>query len=202
MPCDPKQSLLFPKMCLPSDAAAAHALAQDRTKSATAPSPSAATQDTASIKPVGHEQASIAPSNVSVEVEARRPDLTVLFDGACPLCRREISVYQGLKPTQGFGAVCFSDVSDHAISLPPDTTREQLLARFHVVSRDGELLSGALAFIALWAALPGSRWLATIGRVHGAAWLMERTYRLFLHCRPTLQRWALRLEQTPLKKPH
>ncbi len=101
---------------------------------------------------------------------------------------------------QGFGAVCFSDVGDHAISLPPGTTRQQLLTRFHVLSRDGQLLSGALAFIALWAALPGWRWLANIGRVHGAAWLMERTYRLFLHCRPTLQRWALRLEQTAPKK--
>ncbi|MFY7914893.1 MAG: hypothetical protein ACOVPA_09520 [Rubrivivax sp.] len=28
----------------------------------------------------------------------------------------------------------------------------------------------------------------------GAGWLMERTYRLFLHARPTLQRWASRLD--------
>jgi predicted DCC family thiol-disulfide oxidoreductase YuxK len=201
MSCDPKQSLLFPKIYPPSEAAATNALTQDRTKSATVPALSAATQGTAGIKPVDHEQTSIAPGNASVEVEARRPDLTVLFDGACPLCRREISVYQGLKPMQGSGAVSFSDVSDHTISLPPGAIREQLLARFHVLSRDGELLSGALAFIALWAALPGWRWLATIGRVPGAAWLMERTYGLFLRCRPTMQRWALRLEKTALKKP-
>lgn len=24
--------------------------------------------------------------------------LTVLYDGACPLCRREISIYRGLRP--------------------------------------------------------------------------------------------------------
>jgi hypothetical protein len=26
------------------------------------------------------------------------PPLTVLYDGACPLCRRKISVYRGLRP--------------------------------------------------------------------------------------------------------
>ena len=26
------------------------------------------------------------------------PPMTVLYDGACPLCLREISVYRGLRP--------------------------------------------------------------------------------------------------------
>jgi len=118
--------------------------------------------------------------------------LTVLYDGACPLCRREIGVYRGLRPNT---PVCFADVSDAALPLPPGTTREQLLARFHVRGRDGELLSGAKAFLALWAALPGWRWLAWAGRLPGAAWAMERTYRLFLRGRPALQRWASRLDR-------
>lgn len=120
--------------------------------------------------------------------------LTVLYDGACPLCRREIAVYRGLQPLQPGAPVCFADVNDAGLPLPPGTTREQLLARFHVRGRDGELLSGAQAFLALWAALPGWRWLALLGRLPGAAWVMERAYRLFLRGRPTLQRWAFRLE--------
>jgi hypothetical protein len=28
------------------------------------------------------------------------PPLTVLYDGACPLRRREIGVYRGLRPTE------------------------------------------------------------------------------------------------------
>jgi predicted DCC family thiol-disulfide oxidoreductase YuxK len=120
------------------------------------------------------------------------PLLTVLYDGACPLCRREIGIYRALQPTT---PVCFSDVSDAALPLPPGTTREQVLARFQVRSRRGQLLSGAEASLVPWAALPGWRWLAWVGRLPGAAWAMERTCRLFLRWRPMLQRWASRLER-------
>lgn len=119
--------------------------------------------------------------------------LTVLYDGGCPLCRREIGVYQGLQPNE---PVCFTDVSDPSVALPSGTTREQLLARFHVRGSDGHLLSGAQAFLALWAALPGWRWLALVGRLPGAASGMERLYRFFLRYRPVLQRWAARLDRS------
>ena len=122
------------------------------------------------------------------------PALTVLYDGSCPLCRREIAVYRDLQPVQPGSFVCFADISDAQVPLPAGTTREQLLARFHVQGRDGALHSGAQGFLLLWAALPGWRWLAFLGRLPGAGWVMERTYRLFLHCRPTLQRWASRLD--------
>jgi 3-demethoxyubiquinol 3-hydroxylase len=121
------------------------------------------------------------------EADAPAPSLTVLYDGACPLCRREIGVYRGLQPST---PVCWADVSDPASALPAGTSRTQLLARFHVRDSQGELLSGARAFLALWAALPGWRWLARVGRLPGAEWAMERLYRLFLRARPVLQRWA------------
>jgi predicted DCC family thiol-disulfide oxidoreductase YuxK len=125
------------------------------------------------------------------------PPLTVLYDGACPLCRREIGIYRGLEPNT---PLCYADVNDAALPLPPGTTREQLLARFHVRSADGELLSGAQAFLALWAVLPGWRWLARAGRLPGVAWAMERAYRFFLRWRPALQRWASRLDRPQAKR--
>jgi predicted DCC family thiol-disulfide oxidoreductase YuxK len=124
------------------------------------------------------------------QVPAQAP-LTVLYDGACPLCRREIAVYQDLQASR---PLCFADVSNPALPLPPGATREQLMARFHVQTSDGRLLSGAAAFLALWATLPGWRWLARLGRLPGLAWVMERAYRLFLHARPALQRLARRFD--------
>ena len=132
------------------------------------------------------------------EAAREPPPLTVLYDGACPLCRREIGLYRGLRPT---APLRFADVSDAGLPLPPGITRGQLLARFHVRRGDGELLSGAQAFLALWAALPGWRWLARAGRLPGAAWAMERAYRLFLRWRPALQRWAARLDRPAEARP-
>jgi len=120
------------------------------------------------------------------------PALTVLYDGACPLCRREIGLYRRLPASS---PVCYADVADPAQPLPPGTARPQLMARFHVLRADGQLLHGAPAFLALWAALPGWRWLAQLGRLPGATWLMDQAYRGFLRLRPTLQRWAARLDR-------
>ena len=53
---------------------------------------------------------------------------------------------------------------------------------------DGRVESGARAFLALWAMLPGWRWLARLGRLPGAPTLMEGLYRMFLVFRPALQR--------------
>ena len=129
---------------------------------------------------------------------AAAPPITVLYDGACPLCRREIGVYRALQPIT---PVCFADISDAAqplprlLPLPPGTTRQQLMARFHVLDADGQLLGGAQAFLALWAALPGWCWLARAGRLPGAAWAMERAYLFFLRWPPSLQRWASRRDR-------
>jgi 3-demethoxyubiquinol 3-hydroxylase len=124
-----------------------------------------------------------------------RPSLTVFYDGACPLCRREIGVYRNLQPLQGDASIGYADVSDTTLPLPVGTSQTQLLSRFHVQHDNGELISGAKAFIALWSALPGWRWLGLLGRLTGAALLMEGFYRFFLRARPMLQRLASRLER-------
>lgn len=110
--------------------------------------------------------------------------LTVMYDGACPLCRREIGVYQSLKPLD---PVKWLDVSALEADLTPEQ-RARYMARFHVRQKDGQLLSGAAAFVALWLTMPGWRWLGRLGRLPGVTPLLELVYRGFLHLRPYLQR--------------
>lgn len=123
--------------------------------------------------------------------------LTVLYDGACPLCRQEIAHVQGLAERQAGSALCFVDIRrevsrDDAAALPA-AERAALMARFHVQRADGSRLSGAAAFVAMWARLPGWRWLARLARLPGMLALLEGAYRAFLVVRPALQAIAVRL---------
>jgi predicted DCC family thiol-disulfide oxidoreductase YuxK len=128
------------------------------------------------------------------EPSLTEPPLTVLYDGSCPLCRREMALY---RRQAGDAPLCFTDISDPAVETPAGVPRERLMARFHVRQADGSLLDGAEAFLALWSRLPGWRWLARLGRWRGVARWMERAYSLFLKGRPALQRLARRLEPMP-----
>ena len=128
------------------------------------------------------------------------PTLTVLYDGACPLCRREISVYQGLQPIGAGQTLKFSDISRADTALPPGGVRSDSLARFHVQRGDGQVISGAAAFVALWAMLPGWRYLAFAARLPWATPLLEVVYRAFLRIRPQMQGIARAFEAPRVSK--
>ena len=133
-------------------------------------------------------------SNTPTPGNAEAPNcdaLTVMFDGACPLCRREVSLYRGMKPLQ---PLRWLDVSIESSLLTKAEDRSRLLARFHVRRANGELLSGAQAFVALWLQLPGWRWLGRAASLPGATAFLELLYLGFLRIRPRLQKLAQGLE--------
>lgn len=114
--------------------------------------------------------------------------LTVLYDGSCPLCQREIAHVKGLAQRRSDSSLCFIDISSNADSdnnFAAD--RAKLLARFHVQCADGSRLDGAQAFVAMWSRLPGWRYLALLARLPGVLVMMELAYRVFLKLRPALQ---------------
>lgn len=121
--------------------------------------------------------------------------LTVMFDGSCPLCRREISLYQSLDPLQ---TVSWMDVSKDTNGLS-QTDQARYMARFHVQLEDGRQLSGAAAFVELWLVMPGWHWFGRVGRLPGVTPVLELAYRGFLHLRPYLQRWARHAESVKRK---
>ena len=114
-------------------------------------------------------------------------ELLVWYDGACPLCRREIALMRRLDRR---GAIRFVDVAEEGTGGACPIDRAELLARFHALEQ-GRLLSGAAAFAAMWRAIPLLRPLGLAAR---NPWLLsglERLYVRFLRVRPVLQR-ALR----------
>ena len=116
------------------------------------------------------------------------PCTTVLYDGSCPLCSREIRMYQQL---QARSSLQWVDVSKPDQTLPAGVTQHALMARFHVMTAQGQLLDGARAFVHMWRQLPGWRWLAWLASIPGVVMLMEGMYRAFLWIRPWIRRIRL-----------
>jgi len=110
------------------------------------------------------------------------PPLTVWYDGGCPLCIREIALMRRLDRR---GAIRFTGISTPAAACPID--RRLLLDRFHA-SENGQLLSGAAAFAAMWRAIPLSRPLGLLARQPAVLAVLEALYKQFLKVRPHIQK--------------
>ena len=122
------------------------------------------------------------------------PDLTVFYDGSCPLCCREIAVYR-----RRVAAVRtrWTDVSAcPPEALPEGLTRQDALARFHVQRAGGALISGAGAFAELWTHTPGFRWLSCMAGLPVIHGVLDRAYGIFLCWRPVLQQLLSRSRKT------
>lgn len=109
--------------------------------------------------------------------------VTVWYDGACPLCLREIALIRRLDSR---AAIEFVDVSGEAPAGCP-VDQKQLLARFHA-SENGKIVSGAAAFAVMWRAIPLLKPLGWLAKLPPALWVLEKLYLGFLRIRPRLIR--------------
>jgi predicted DCC family thiol-disulfide oxidoreductase YuxK len=129
------------------------------------------------------EQRSAEPATASEDDR-----LKVFYDGSCPLCRKEIAF---LGRRTGSEALDFQDISGNSHGeIAPGLSCEAAMERMYVQTPDGQLKSGAAAFLELWGRLPALKPFVAILRVPPIPWILERAYRGFLVIRPSLQRWA------------
>jgi len=112
--------------------------------------------------------------------------LTVYYDGACPLCRKEIGWYQKQR---GAEQIQWRDVSRSPDdNVAADLCTADALRRFHVRKTDGTLVSGAAAFAELWLRLPRFKLFGALSKLPFISQFAELMYRLFLKIRPFVQR--------------
>jgi predicted DCC family thiol-disulfide oxidoreductase YuxK len=114
--------------------------------------------------------------------------LTVWYDGDCPLCRREIGLMRRLDRRS---AIHFVDLCAGEASCPLD--RGQALARLHALDQ-GQIVSGAAAFAAMWRRIPVLSPLGQLARNKIALRCLEGAYLAFLRLRPRIQALVVRLE--------
>jgi predicted DCC family thiol-disulfide oxidoreductase YuxK len=132
-----------------------------------------------------------APSNPS-----QPSALTVYFDGACPVCSREIAMY---RRQSGAEACTWVDAAScDAAELGTGLSRPAALSRFHVRRADGSLVDGARGFAALWCTLPSWAWLGRIAGFGPMPALLDAGYRGFLVIR---SRWRAPAQAAPAPRP-
>lgn len=111
------------------------------------------------------------------------PELTVLFDGACGLCRASVA---RLRRVDRGGRIALLDLHDpDAAARFPQVNREEAMRLMQAVDSRGRVFSGADAWARIGLALPGWKlvaWLLLVPGVHFAArliyaWVARNRYR-------------------------
>lgn len=86
---------------------------------------------------------------------------TVIYNGNCPICSREIAAYERYSEARdlplAFTPLAQADLARLGLT-PEDAAR-----RIHVL-HDGRLVAGVEAFAILWEAMPRFRWLGRVVR--------------------------------------
>jgi predicted DCC family thiol-disulfide oxidoreductase YuxK len=113
------------------------------------------------------------------------PDLTVYYDGLCPLCSREIAYYRKRAPE---GAVRFVDIAATDFDAREHGLDPLAVRRVMHVKAGDEIRTGVDAFIAMWEAMPTLRWMARIAKIPGVRALLGVGYHAFAKVRPLLPR--------------
>lgn len=103
-------------------------------------------------------------------------EVDVFYDGACPLCLREINLLKWLdrKKRIGFIDIAAPNFDPADIGVSYDALMEEIHGRLP----DGRLIKGVEVFRRLYAAV-GFRWLVAPTRWPGISHVMDLGYRIF-----------------------
>jgi len=115
-------------------------------------------------------------------------EFTLLYDGLCPICRREVA---WLFVRNKFGRLGFQDINDTDFNPALyGKTLEKLMAEIHGVYPDGRIIKGMSVFRATYSAV-GLGWLLAPTGWPLLKPLFDLLYRLFAKYRLRLARLVI-----------
>lgn len=104
--------------------------------------------------------------------------LTLLYDGECPLCVKEVNMLRRRSDERG-GTLGFIDIADLGYEeLGVGVDYETAMGKIHAVRPDGSIVVGVQVFRDAYEAV-GLGWVYTVLRVPGAPWLADKVYDLW-----------------------
>jgi predicted DCC family thiol-disulfide oxidoreductase YuxK len=143
---------------------------------------------------------SAAPAGPVVEDKPGR-ELTVFYDGACPICAKEISHLSHLDESpSGQCAIDFVDLS----TVPDDdtlrkrlgtqsTTRADAMMSLHIVNNNtGVVSTGVDSFVQMWSRLPYWKTFSRLFSVPGVMPVANAVYGVWARNRHVSSRWFKR----------
>jgi len=129
----------------------------------------------------------------------KQPEITTYYNGACPVCRFEIEHYRDRAERKRVDSLGFCDIAAKPENLSPlGLTQDEAERRLYVRTRDGEILGGIDAFVAIWRRLPGYGWLARLASLPlirpAVSFVYERA------AAPLIYRWSKRRRERLARK--
>ena len=118
--------------------------------------------------------------------QVSQAELTVLYDGACPLCCREVRMlrrrdqdHNGAQPRLAFVDI---DAADYAPGDYAGIDYRQAMGRIHAIRADGTVVSDLAVFREAYA-LVGLGWLLAPSGWPVLSWLADAGYSLWARWR-------------------
>ena len=126
------------------------------------------------VNPKGRPEGEFAPKRVSAEGSPVTAfDVEVYYDGACPMCAREISMLRRLDRA---GRIRFVDISAPGFDANAvGVSHDALMARIHGRLPDGTLIDGVEVFRRLYTAV-GFGPVVALTRLPGVTQLLDAAY--------------------------
>jgi len=136
------------------------------------------------VSPKGRPEGEFAPKRVSAEGSPVTAfDIEVYYDGACPMCAREIAMLRRLDRA---GRIRFVDIAAPGFdACAVGVSQEALMARIHGRLPDGTRIDGVEVFRRLYTAV-GFGTAVALTRLPGVAQLLDAAYAGFARRRRRL----------------
>jgi predicted DCC family thiol-disulfide oxidoreductase YuxK len=115
----------------------------------------------------------MSPRASSTPLAANPTEPTLIYDGACGICKQAVALVRRWDREHVLRFVPFQDavaIAQFGIALPA------LAAAMHLVLPDGRVYPGADAIPELLRRFPGKRWLAPLFRIPGVLPLARLIY--------------------------